>query len=170
MLWFLMTAAAPEVMTIVGVLIIAMGIFVYRITHKNKVKQEIAKEKRLVEHYRKEIETSSGNLKSAKTVVTVRIGKSDMADCPYCGRRFSVKDGTCPSCGATATVTGDEIVVTKIEENQEILKALEYGHKEKLEALKNERSAKRNENLLGFLFVAILGVGFIYIMSLTFRK
>lgn len=152
MIWLIMTAAAPEVMAGVGVFLIILCIVIFKKTHKNKVKEEIAKEKKLVKHYQKEIANATGDAKSVKSVTTIRVGKSDMADCPYCGRRFSVKDGTCPSCGATAQVTDDEIVVTKTEEHQEVLKALEYQHRERLEKLKNERSAKRNENLAAMLF------------------
>lgn len=160
-----------DVIVIAGELtIILLCIWAFKKAHKNKVKEEIAKEKKLVKHYQKEIANASGDVKSVKSVTTIRIGKSDMADCPYCGRRFSVKDGTCPSCGATAQVTDDEVVVTKTEEHQEVLKALEYQHRERLEKLKNERSAKRNENITMMVFSIFFIAAFVFVIMAIIKK
>lgn len=135
--------------------------FVYKETHKDSIRNQIKREKKFIKEYQKE--HANDAIPNAKTITKIIYGKSDKVSCPYCGRNFNVSDGTCPSCGAVAQRTENEIVFEKIEEHQELVKSIEYRHKEWLETLKTQQSNERREALLTIVIV-IVGFAFFWLI------
>lgn len=139
----------------------ALLYFIYRETHKDSIQNQIKREKKFIKEYQKEHANDAAP--NAKTITKIIYGKSDKVSCPYCGRNFNVSDGTCPSCGAVVQRTENEIVFEKIEEHQELLKSIEYRHKDWLETLKAQRSNERREALLTIVIV-IVGFAFFWLI------
>ena len=137
-----------------------LGVIIF--LERNETKKLIKKEKKIIYAYKS---GAFGNLPgNAKTVTTIKKQKSDMAKCPYCGGLFDYKKGPCPSCGASAKEVGEELVITKVEEHQEILRALEYQHEEKLKELSEKASQDKRDNfwapmiIFAMLIMMVLGI------------
>jgi len=152
-------------------LVMMIGGFVFVIwfeirSNRSEATKRIEAEKKALKSYRKELSKIDTDGPNVRAVESIRIGKSDKAKCPYCGRTFLVSSGTCPSCGATVSVTDDEIVITRSDEHIELLKGMEYRHKENLEELKLQRSKDRRETYTMFLFCVIV---LIVLIIVTFK-
>lgn len=133
---------------------------------RNETKRLIKKEKKLIDAYKSGV--FGGSSENAKTVTTIKKQKSDIAKCPYCGGLFDYKKGPCPSCGASAKEVGEELIITKVEEHQEILKALEYQHQEKMKDLSEKASKDKRDNfwapMIAFAMIIIMVLGILIVV------
>lgn len=69
--------------------------------------------------------------------VTVEVGDSNEAKCPYCESAFRADMASCPHCGAA---------ITKNDKGQDIRRALTYDHLETLEKLKLQKEHQKQSH------------------------
>jgi hypothetical protein len=163
----------PPLLIVIGA--ICYQVYKFRKTKLNKkkaIRKRIAEEEQVLKEMLSSTNQSSENVSS---FTPYEIGASSSVTCPYCKRTFDANSGKCPGCGATAIKAGNKITITQVTEHQEVLKALEYKHIEKLAALKNEqkkiseeRKKHVHDTLIGIVIViaaSICFVGMIYIMA-----